>query len=166
MRRPMSVTTSVVVAAPPEQLWPLVSDPAQTPRWSPENTGAVLPSAGTPDLGTSFVGANRRAGVRWQTACVVTAVEPQRRFAFQVRRWGLSSPWLRVAIASWEYRLEPVAGGTRVSLTWTDDRRWPDPVANVADRLLTRGSTFADFQLRNTRTSLQRLRALVEGDAA
>ncbi len=54
---------------------------------------------------------------------------------------------------------EPVPEGTRVTETWTDDRRWPDPVAAAFDKLATGGQHFHQFQRRNIATTLKRLRA-------
>jgi hypothetical protein len=77
---------------------------------------------------------------------------------------GVGTPWLTAPVARWEYRFEAVEGGTRVTETWTDDRRaWPDVVAAVFDRIATGGSTFAAFQERNIRRTLDRLKADVEG---
>lgn len=166
MARPRTVTDHVVVDASPELLYTLISDPVQMARWSPENTGARTVRSGPAQLGDRFVGTNRRGALSWVTESVVTAAEPGSRFAFRVQGWGVRTPSLRVANASWEYRFEPVAGGTSVTETWTDDRPWPDAVANVADRVLTRGSKFADFQRRNIRTTLDRLKSDVESAPA
>jgi uncharacterized protein YndB with AHSA1/START domain len=158
----MTVSGDVVVAAAPMRLYELVSDPSQMRRWSPENTGAD--STGSLTAGASFVGANRRGPLSWHTQAVVTAAEPGERFAFRVVRIGVGTPLLRAPIASWEYRFEAVEGGTRVTETWTDDRRaWPDAVAAVFDRIATGGSTFAAFQEGNIRRTLERLKADVEG---
>lgn len=132
MARPRTVSHTVVVAATAESLYEMVSDPTRMGGWSPENTGATLagPDTGRAAVGTVFDGHNRRGRMRWTTRCVVTAADPGERFAFSVRAWGLRTPLLRAPIASWEYRFEAVPGGTRVTETWTDDRAWPDAVAN------------------------------------
>lgn len=161
-RRPLTVSDDVVIAVRPDELYPLLADPSQMRRWSPENTGAVAAEPGPAGVGTVFVGTNRRGPLRWSTECVVTAAEPGVRFAFQVRVWGLRRPTVRIANASWEYRLQDVEGGTRVTETWTDDRPWPDGLAGVVDRLVTGGHTFADFQRRNIRITLERLKADLE----
>jgi Uncharacterized conserved protein len=163
MPRPMSVSGDVVVAATPEQLYELVSDPVQMRRWSPENTGATVSEPGPVHVGTVFRGTNARGPMRWTTECVVTAADPGERFAFRVTVWGPLTPVLRLGIASWEYRFVAGDGGTRVTETWTDDRRMPDVVAAVFDRVATGGHTFADFQRRNIRTTLDQLKADVEG---
>lgn len=161
-RRPMTVSGEVVVAAPPTRLYELVSDPAQMRRWSPENTGAD--TDGPLAEGAEFVGSNRRGPLSWRSRAVVTAAEPGARFAFRVVALGaVGTPWLTAPVASWEYRFAAVEGGTRVTETWTDDRRaWPDAVAAVFDRIATGGSTFAAFQESNIRRTLDRLKADVE----
>jgi uncharacterized protein YndB with AHSA1/START domain len=165
MSRPMSVHDSIVIAAPPSALYALISDPTAVKRWSPENTGAVVGTEGAQPLGATFTGTNKRGSARWTTRCTVISAEPDTRFAFRVDRIGYRTPRLPAAIATWEYRLVPVEGGTEVTETWTDNRRgWPDVVARVFDRVAT-GTTFARFQQRNIATSLSRLKALVEQPA-
>ncbi|GAA1905301.1 SRPBCC family protein [Nocardioides lentus] len=160
-RRTRTVSGTVVVAADAMAIYRAVADPSQMPRWSSENTGAVVPHPGEPlPEGASFVGTNRRGRARWSTRCVVVAAEPGRRFTFDVGEIGLGRPVLRGPIARWDYAFEPVAGGTRVTETWTDRRRgWSDRVAVGLDRVLTGGRSFADFQRRNIARTLARLKA-------
>jgi uncharacterized protein YndB with AHSA1/START domain len=167
-RRAMTVSDSVVIAADALAIYRAVADPSQMPRWSPENTGATVPRPGEPlPEGASFVGTNRRGRARWSTRCVVVASEPGRRFTFVVGEIGLGRPRLRGRIARWDYRFEPVEGGTRVTETWTDGRRaWPDAVAGVFDRVVTGGRTFADFQRRNIARTLARMKADLESGGA
>lgn len=169
MPRTLSVSDSIVIAAEPQELYDRISDPTAMGSWSPENQGAVVDGhdAGSPTgtvVGTSFVGTNRRGRATWVTRCTVTAADPGRRFAFRVHRIGLRTPRLNASIASWEYRFEAdPTGGTRVVEVWTDDRRWPDALAAVFDRIATGGSSFADFQRRNIASTLKRLKAVFEG---
>ena len=75
----------------------------------------------------------------------------------------MRAPLIKARIASWEYRFEPVDGGTQVTETWTDARRgWPDLVANAFDKVATGGRTFADFQRRNIAKTLDNLKADLE----
>lgn len=53
-------------------------------------------------------------------------------------------------------------GGTHLTETWIDDRPWLDALAAVVDRLATGGHTFPEFQRRNIRITLTRLKADVE----
>ncbi|WP_405862449.1 SRPBCC family protein [Streptomyces sp. NBC_01515] len=174
MARLFTVSGSIVVDVSPEAVYQAVSRPADMGRWSPENLGTTADSAGggsadgdSATLGTTFVGRNKRGRFRWVTRCTVTAADPGRRFAFRVHAIGRSRPRLRGPIATWEYRFEPVGGGTRVTETWTDDRRaWPAFVANTFDRVVTSGRTFADHQSRNIETTLRNLKRELERSPA
>lgn len=167
MKRTMQVSDSVVINVDAETIWTQLADPAQMPRWSPENTGATTPATGRPlQVGEAFEGTNRRGRARWTTRCVVTASEPARRFAFDVGKIGVRRPILPGKIATWAYDLERVDGGTRVTETWTDGRStWPDWLAAAFDRAVTGGQLFAEFQRKNIRRTLTTMRAEFERDS-
>ncbi|WP_409236283.1 SRPBCC family protein [Streptomyces sp. PA5.6] len=175
MARTFTVSRSILVQAAPSEVYAQVSRVAQMGRWSPENLGATVPGPDEPAAtGLVFVGHNKRGAFRWTTRCTVTAADPGRRFAFRVHAIGLKRPRLSAPIATWEYRfeeVEPSAGTgaegagavTRVTETWTDDRRsWPDAVANTFDRIATRGQTFAVFQTGNIDRTLRNLKRELE----
>ncbi|MEU1216396.1 SRPBCC family protein [Streptomyces sp. NPDC005791] len=168
MPRTMSVSDSVLIRVTPSAVYERISDPTAMGRWSPENQGAkILGKRRAAHVGMVFEGRNKRGSFHWTTRCTVTAADPGVRFAFRVHAIGIRRPRLPGAIALWEYRLEAVNGATRVTETWTDNRRaWPDFLANAFDRVATRGRTFAEFQRGNIRTTLERLKsALEQGDA-
>ncbi|MGW7053524.1 SRPBCC family protein [Streptomyces sp. NPDC054887] len=164
MARTFSVSDSVIIEATPSTVYQHVCNPALMGRWSPENLGATLrDEQGPARVGMVFDGHNKRGSLRWTTRCTVTAAEQDELFRFRVHAIGLKQPRLRGPIATWEYRFEPSPGGTKVTETWTDDRRsWPDFVANLFDKAATRGSTFADFQRTNIRITLRNLKAALE----
>ncbi|MCF2435067.1 SRPBCC family protein [Streptomyces thinghirensis] len=165
MARKFTVSGSIVIDVPPDAAYLAVSRPGDMGRWSPENLGTTTGSAdGSAALGASFVRAQQARRVRsGSRGCTVTAAEPGQRFAFRVHAIGLSRPRLPGPIATWEYRFEPVGDGTRVTETWTDDRRtWPAFAANAFDRLVTSGKTFAEFQVRNIETTLRNLKRELE----
>ncbi|WP_405782278.1 SRPBCC family protein [Streptomyces sp. NBC_00859] len=164
MARTFSVSGSVVVDASPSAVYEQVSDPALMGRWSPENLGATLHgTGGGAFVGMAFDGHNKRGAFRWTTRCTVTAADPGERFAFRVHAIGIRRPRLRGPIATWEYRFESAGTGTKVTETWTDDRRsWPDFAANAFDRIATRGHVFAVFQRKNIGTTLRNLKAALE----
>ncbi|MFJ9411160.1 SRPBCC family protein [Streptomyces sp. NPDC101393] len=163
-QRAYTASGSIVVNTAPSTAYEQVSSPALMGRWSPENLGATVRDAQQPSfVGMTFDGHNKRGAFRWTTRCTVTAAEPGERFAFRVHAIGLKRPFLRGPIATWEYRFESAGAGTKVTETWTDDRRsWPDFVANTFDRIATRGHTFASFQHRNIQTTLRNLKSALE----
>ncbi|MET9803042.1 SRPBCC family protein [Streptomyces sp. NPDC006368] len=168
MVRTFSVSDSITIATSPSRAYHHVCDPTLMGRWSPENLGATLGEGhGPAHVGMVFDGHNKRGPFRWTTRCTVTAADPGELFRFRVHAIGLKRPRLRGPIATWEYRFDPVPEGTKVTETWTDDRRaWPDFVAHAFDRVATRGHTFADFQRRNIRTTLRNLKAGLEAPSS
>lgn len=164
MTRTFTVSRSILVEASPQSVYEQVSQPALMGRWSPENLGATVPGDEEPArVGLVFDGHNKRGPFRWTTRCTVTKAEPGLRFAFRVHAIGLKSPRLRAPIATWEYRFEDSDGATKVTETWTDDRRsWPTFVANAFDRLATGGKTFAAFQVGNIDRTLKNLKRELE----
>jgi hypothetical protein len=167
MSRISPVSDSIDIAVDPLVAYEHVSDVTQMGRWSPENLGATVPEPDRPaHVGMTFVGYNRRGPLRWRTWCTVTAADPGRRFAFRVHTFGLVIPMIKTAIADWAYDFQPVAGGTRVTETWTDGRvRWPDAVTKVFDPITTRRRSFADFQRDNINRTLRKLKAELEQPA-
>ncbi|MEU0394021.1 SRPBCC family protein [Streptomyces sp. NPDC006208] len=169
MARIFSVSDSVVIDAAASVIYEQVSDPALMGRWSPENRGATVRGRSERAyVGMVFDGRNTRGPLSWTTRCTVTAADPDQRFAFRVRAIGMRRPVLPSRIATWEYRFEAApGGGTLVTETWTDDRRaWPDFLARAFDRIATRGHTFAEFQRRNIRTTLDNLKRAMESGTA
>lgn len=163
-RRPMTVTGTIEVDRTPADVYDQVSDPARMGRWSPENLGATVREEGrAAHVGMVFEGHNKRGPIRWTTRCTVLAADPGERFAFRVHAIGRRRRLVPAAIATWEYRFEPAGAGTRVTETWTDDRRsWPDALAAAFDKVVTRGHTFAAFQRRNIDTTLRNLKRVLE----
>lgn len=164
MERVFTVADSVVIASDPTALYDAVSDVTRMGEWSPENTGATVAGGSRPaHVGMVFAGTNKRGKARWITRCTVTAAEPGRRFAFRVHAIGAKVPRFKGRIATWEYCFEAADGGTRVTESWTDDRRtWPDNVARAFDWAATGGKTFAEYQQGNIRRTLKRLKAVAE----
>ena len=167
MGRDMQVSDSVTIQADAQTIYDQVADPTQMQRWSRENTGATTGGAGrTLREGEVFDGSNKRGRARWSTECVVTAAQPGRRFAFDVRKIGPRKPFIPGRIASWAYTFEPTDDGTLVTETWTDHRTsWPDWVAALFDKAVTGGRLFSDFQRRNIASTLAAMKADFEEPA-
>ncbi|MCD0451158.1 SRPBCC family protein [Actinocorallia sp. API 0066] len=109
------VEESVLIAAPPDQVFAAVADPRRVTEWSPE-VFKVWVRDEPVEEGSRFVGFNRRGPYVWFTTCEVTAHLPGQVFAFRVSSFGME-------VALWGYRIEPVDGGTRLTEYWQDLRR-------------------------------------------
>jgi hypothetical protein len=99
------------MAAPPQQVWDLVSDVRNTGRFSPETFEAEwLGGATGPELGAKFRGHVRRneIGPVYWTTCRVTACVPGREFGFEVLIGDRP-------VNNWHYRFEPTATGADVT---------------------------------------------------
>ncbi|MGZ6969461.1 MAG: SRPBCC family protein, partial [Acidimicrobiia bacterium] len=107
----MRGSVTVHMAAPPQQVWELVSDVTQIGRYSPETFEAEwIDGATGPAVGAKFRGHVRRNGrgpVYWKTCTVMTS-EPGRAFAFGVGDG-------EVPLNVWRYELEPSGDGTDVT---------------------------------------------------
>jgi uncharacterized protein YndB with AHSA1/START domain len=108
MRRECEAT--VLITAPPEAVWAVVSDVTRVGEWSGECQGcAWVGGADRPRPGARFRGRNRRGGFRWTRLNeVIVANEP------------CELVWQTVARApypdsvEWHLSLTPQDGGTRV----------------------------------------------------
>lgn len=148
---------TVDVQAPPEKVWPLVSDPAGMGKYSPECTGAAYKGgAGGPGPGAKFKGKNRNGWRRWNTDGKITTFEPNRAVA-----WDIS--FLGFKVARWTYRVEAGAdGATKLTERWEDLRnpllRWPPLGALVTGQKDRPGANKAGMEV-----SLQRIKSAAEG---
>jgi uncharacterized protein YndB with AHSA1/START domain len=147
------ISVNRTIAAPPDQVWGLLSDLPRMGDWSPENTGgAWAKGADGPAVGARFKGTNANGKRRWNTQVEVTTCEPGRTFAFEVRAGGM-----RVAI--WRYELEPTEAGCTVTETWTDTRgRLITTLGGVISGVTDR----ATYNRAGMETTLANLAAAVE----
>jgi uncharacterized protein YndB with AHSA1/START domain len=111
------VTRTRVVAAPPGEVWKLISDPYNLPRWWPR-TGRVesvdSKSGGRRSQWTKVLQTAEGRGVRADYRCVSAAVGE--RYVWEQQLEG--SPFARHLRSSRvEIGLRPAEGGTKVSLT-------------------------------------------------
>lgn len=97
----------VVVEAPIERVWALVTDINLPARFSAEFRGAEWIDEG-PALGARFVGRNfHKAMGEWETTSIVCRFEPPHAFA-----WAVSD--LDEPSSTWWFELEEVPGGVRL----------------------------------------------------
>lgn len=102
----------VVVAAPAEHIYRLISDMPRMGEWSPECQQVEwIDGAEGPVTGARFVGHNRggpRGILKWSRRGRVLVADPAREFAFATEEGGKEG-------VIWRYRLEPTHGGTKVT---------------------------------------------------
>lgn len=143
------------MAATPQRVWELVSDVTNTGKFSPETFDAEwLDGATGPRVGAHFRGHVRRNGKKWLvywTRCTVTSCEPGRAFAFEVDGPG-GKPTVK-----WAYLFEPSDDGTDVTESFEmGDAPGIALYARFAEKSRTQTN------LRNMRTTLERIRAVAE----
>ena len=107
-RQKPSGRVDVEVAAPPEAVWAVLTDPSRIPEWSHECCEVELLDSGPVGLGSRFRGGNRVGRNRWSRVCTVFRCEPASEFGY------LTSGGPGDATA-WHFRLEPTATGTRLT---------------------------------------------------
>lgn len=148
-------SVTVHIAAPPHEVYALVTDITRTPELSPEILACSwLDGATGPAVGARFVATNKAGRMRWNNHPVVVTVEPDREFAFARTERAAGT-------VEWRYRLEPEDGGTRLTESYEVTRpiTWfgwfiIGGIAGCKDRR-------SDLR-RGMEQTLQRMKALLE----
>jgi uncharacterized protein YndB with AHSA1/START domain len=147
-----SVRESIVIAAPPERVWATVMDPTLLERWVTTHD-SIDSAAGQVGKGDSFTQRLRLAGKSFDVEWTVEEADAPR-----LARWRGDGP--AGSTAQVVYRLESEDGGTRFD--YENEFALPGgALGKVAGGLLS-----AAPGRREARRSLDRLRALLEGDGA
>ena len=112
---------SIEIAAPPAEVWHLVSDLRNMSRWSPQCRKTIV-RGGVMREGTKVINLNRRGLLFWPTQAKVTEFVPEQKIAFKIlENWTI-----------WSFTLSPTAdGGTRV----VQRREAPKGISDVSVRL-------------------------------
>lgn len=151
----MHASVTVPMSAPAQTIWDLVSDVRNTGRFSPETFEAEwLDGATAPALGAKFRGHVRRneIGPVYWTTCRVTACDPGREFGFEVLAGDRP-------VNNWHYRFAKVDGGTDVTESFRMTEGLFTSLFGVLGGQLRRRRNERDM-----RTTLQRIKAVVEAD--
>lgn len=144
----------MLVQAPPERVYALLSDVTRMGQWSPECYRCHWQGEATaPAAGARFKGYNRRGWFRWSTVCTVTEAEPSRAFAFETK-FGSKVQ------SRWRYELEPAEGGTLLRESFQG--LW---VTRIITRLFFGGLQNRRAQMKESvRQTLQRIKAVAESE--
>jgi len=148
-----TASAQVEIAAPAEEIYALVTDLPGMGKLAEENLGGSwLGGATEAAVGARFRGHNRNGVLHWWTTVVVTDAEPGQRFAFNVSSLGLP-------IARWEYAIEPVDGGCKVTeRTWDRRPGWFRPIGGFATGTINR----AERNQQHIEATLARLKTTAE----
>ena len=106
-------SVGVTVAASPEQVWAVVSDPTRTGEWSHECRTLVWDGEAGARPGSRFRGTNRAGPWRWTRTCELVTVDPPREIS-----WRTVPTLLFPDSTLWTLRLEPEGDGTRITQTF------------------------------------------------
>lgn len=149
-----TMEVEVHVAAPPEQVWPVVSDIGTPTRFSSELQETTwLDDAPGAAPGARFRGRNLHpARGEWETTSTVVACEPGRVFA-----WAVGDPDRPSAL--WRFELEPAEGGTRLR-QWAQMGPGPSGVTMVIEKMPDKEEAIIERRLGEWR---QNMVATVEG---
>lgn len=112
-----SISVERVIAAPPEQIFDVIADPARHRDFDGSDSVQAV-ATGAPqrlELGARF-GMSMKRGFGYSMLNTVTEFEENRRMAWSPKpASGRGGRWVgRI----WRYELEPVQGGTKVTETW------------------------------------------------
>ena len=155
--KPLYGEVSVHMAAPPEDVWALVSDVTRIGEFSPETFEARWTRGSTgPEVGASFKGHVKRNGVgpTYWSPCQVTKCVPNEVFEFAV---GTDD----VTVNNWGYRLQAENDGTRVTEYFRLEPKLP-----LRIYWLLLGRLRGRTNERGMRTTLERMKAVVEAGEA
>jgi uncharacterized protein YndB with AHSA1/START domain len=147
----------LVMAAPPEEIYALISDVTRMKEFSPEVVECKwLDGATGPAVGARFAARNKFSkGPAIGNKCKVTAVEPGRRFS-----WTRTEPF--GGTIEWTYEFRPHGEGTEV----VESYKALVPVSRIGWWIISFFSSpeRAKLQHAGMEQTLERLRAYVEAE--
>jgi len=150
------IEVSIEIAAPPAEVWELVSDLRNMSRWSPQCRKTIV-RGGVMQEGAKLININRQGLLVWPTQAMVTEFVPEQRIAFKIREnWTV-----------WSFTLVPTSGGgTRL----VQRREAPKGISDVSVRLtkvvLGGVEGFTAGLQRGMNQTLARIKAELEEAAA
>lgn len=141
------------ITASPEAVYAAISDVTRMGEWSEECHACEWHEGfDGPAVGATFDGHNRNGEHEWTTQGRVVEAEPGKAFTFECSMYDFH-------YATWGYRIEPTASGSRVT-EWSEDLR-PESAMEMSQQM----SGVADRTARNRETmstTLERLAAALE----
>ncbi len=104
---------AVDLAATPAQVWAVLSDPTRVGEWSHEcHSVSWVDGHSQAVVGARFRGNNRAGALRWSRTCTIIELEPERLLVYR------TSGGVPPDSTEWRFRLEPLAGGSRITQSY------------------------------------------------
>ena len=151
---PVHGSASVHVEASPDAAFAVLTDLDRLPTLSPENERCeFLGDSSVIEVGATFRGYNRAGDYEWHADCVVTELEPGRRFAYAV------PPKFEHA-TEWAYTIEPDSDGDGCTVTET----FHAPLLGLPDVYPGRIEGRRDNLERACEATMANLKAVLESD--
>lgn len=152
---------SIGVAAPPEALWPLVSDPAIPARFSTELVGARFLEGEGPRVGAEIEGRNANGEFTWTTRSTVVVCDEPTGFAWATG--GAEEP-----AATWSFEVRRAEGGSTLTHRVVLHAGRP-PLGPAIEAEPERASEIVDERMATVLENMQRvvtgIAELAEGSA-
>jgi uncharacterized protein YndB with AHSA1/START domain len=137
----LQVTRTIVVEAPPEQVYDIISDVTRIGELSPVCKAAWWDEGSGPQEGGWFTGRNEMEGRDpWERHCEIIVAEPGRAF-------GWIAGGREEGVAEWTYRFRPVDQGTEVEESWR--------ILRMVDRLRELGDDVLNQLKAGTETGIE-----------
>ncbi len=142
------------IAAPPAQVWALISDVRQMSRWSPQVDTCEFEEGGLPArAGSRFVNHNSQGELRWTTHGEVVRVVAEQEIAFRIDE----------NYVVWVLQIAPSAGG---GTTLTQRRTTPEGISArsryLADKYLGGQGPFTDIMRAGMKQTVAAIKASAE----
>ena len=143
------IEATIDIAAPPAEVWSLVSDLRNMARWSPQVVKTFVKAP--VGEGSTMVNINRRKLLVWPTQAKVVRCTPEQEIAFRVKE----------NFTVWSYRLEPAGSGTRV----TARREAPQGISDLSVGLTKRALGGVDVFTAELQDGLRQTLEKIKADA-
>ena len=146
--------SQIRIAAPPEQVWALISDLERGPEWSVVTLECKLTSAGPVDLGSTYTAVSKFAASRITTEHEIVEWDPPHRLVSRVTK-GAESVFTQIC--------EPAGEGT--ILTMVNEFALPRGVpALVSDRLAQQVSKTLSEELTRIKEAVEEMHRAAGGE--